>query len=349
MICQWRRKEYDVRKACGLEPVVQNNYPGCFPLTRNKKKKKKRQRRNLRTDKEPEQEEEEEEELELEQNQQRSSRKSKRKDTNFLQTVHDVILYNDQHRNNPNHTTVKIRMDESNFEPAEDKNWEAWILEQSQQMNTDEELYHAMRHKYHGGNHTEELHQQYRQLFQGEELAWFNYWPMLGVRTEYYFRYSGSQTIPPCYGNRMDDSREGTNHWRVMKDPIRIHTRQLHELQRLTAERIAPIDSDINACQPDTAAHVTRETNENSNDNDDGDVSGSSSSSSTARNSDGGSSPGKILTVNNARPLQAWASAHFKTFCECKDWESKFPEDRNWCKIQDLEERFYDKPYNFGW
>jgi len=362
VICQWRRAEYEVRQACGLDPVVAPNYPGCFPLTTRKhhnrtKKQRQRQRRHLRTTQEQEEQEEDEEEEDMEANQHRSSKTSKRKETtHFLQTVHDVILYNDQHRNHPNHTTVNIRMEESNFEPAEEKNWEAWIVEQSQQMTTDEELYHALRHKYHGGNHTIELHRQYRHLLQGDEVAWFNYWPLVGVKTEYYFRYSGSQTIPPCYGNRRDNSREGTNHWRVMKDPLRIHTRQLHELQRLTAERIAPMDSAINACQPDTAARVTRETEDTTNnatdtdDDGDGDVAGSSSSSSfTARNSEGGSTPGRIVTVNNARPLQAWSKAHFKTFCECKNWESKFPEDRNWCKIQDEQERFYDKPYNFGW
>lgn len=213
-------------------------------------------------------------------------------------------------------------MEEGNWAPAEDKDWDAWITEQSKTMSGNEDLYHKMKDMYHGGNHTEELHEQYRKLFQYEELEWFNYWPMLGVRTEYYFRYSGSQTIPPCYGNAVDESRVGTNHWRVMKDPIRIHTRQLHELRRLTAERIAPIDSPVNACRPDTAAKVTRDNTVDSN---------------------------KIVDVNNARPLQSWSKPHFKTFCECKDWPSKWPEDRKWCEIEDINERFYSKPYNFGW
>lgn len=188
-------------------------------------------------------------------------------------------------------------------------------------MSEDDDLYHRMKDMHHGGNYTEDLHRQFRELFQYEELEWFNYWPMLGVRTEYYFRYSGSQTIPPCYGNFIEESRVGTNHWRVMKDPIRIHTRQLTELRRLTADRIAPIDSAVNACQPDTAAKVTRDGNDKD----------------------------KVVDVNNARPLMSWTKPHFKTFCECKDWESKFPEDRNWCAIEDINERFYNKPYNFGW
>lgn len=90
------------------------------------------------------------------------------------------------------------------------------------------------------------------------------------------------------------------------------------ELERLIRERIAPINDAVNPCQPDTAAKVSE---------------------------DG--------RVNTARPLMYTnATAHVKTFCECKDWESKWPEDREWCRIRDINERFYDKPYNFdtdGW
>eukprot|EP00532_Pseudo-nitzschia_australis_P005419 CAMPEP_0168185640 /NCGR_PEP_ID=MMETSP0139_2-20121125/13962_1 /TAXON_ID=44445 /ORGANISM="Pseudo-nitzschia australis, Strain 10249 10 AB" /LENGTH=575 /DNA_ID=CAMNT_0008107505 /DNA_START=218 /DNA_END=1942 /DNA_ORIENTATION=- len=295
VICQWRRKEYDVRIACGLNPI-ESNYPGCFPLQR-----RERDRNLRRHDQQP--------------------RSQKFPDGTDFRTAHDIILYNDKHRNNPNHTNVRLHMEESNWGPAEAKDWDVWIEEQSKKMSGDEDLYHTMREKHHGGNHTEELHHQFRKLFQYEELEWFNYWPMLGVRTEYYFRYSGSQTIPPCYGNFVEESRVGTNHWRVMKDPIRIHTRQLTELRRLTAERIAPLGSPVDACLPDTAAEVTRD-----------DVDST-----------------KIVDVNNARPLQSWVKPHFKTFCECKDWPSKWPEDQKWCEIEDIEERFYSKPYNFGW
>mmetsp|Transcript_25784 Transcript_25784/g.28947 ORF Transcript_25784/g.28947 Transcript_25784/m.28947 type:complete len:581 (+) Transcript_25784:49-1791(+) len=305
IICQWRRKEYEVRKECGLD-LVESTYPGCFPLKRDRERNRNRNRnrkRNIRRTSSTTQEE-----------------SQSNTATNFL-TAQDVILYNDRHKNNPNHTNVKIRMEESNWAPTEDKDWDTWIGEQSKKMSEEEDLYHRMRNMDHGGNHTEELHRQFRTLFQYEELEWFNYWPMLGVRTEYYFRYSGSQTIPPCYGNFVDESRVGTNHWRIMKDPIRIHTRQLQELRRLTAERIAPIDSVVNACQPDTAAKVKKDAMD----------------------------PSKIIDVNNARPLMSWTKPHFKTFCECKDWESKWPEDRNWCNIEDINERFYGKPYNFGW
>jgi hypothetical protein len=102
-----------------------------------------------------------------------------------------------------------------------------------------------------------------------------------------------------------------------MKDPIRIHPRQLDELKRLLADRIAPTGSAVNECENDTAAKVTRD-----------------------------SSSGKVLEVNTARPLMSTSKNHYKTFCECKDWPSKWPEDRQWCENTE-QERFYDQPYNF--
>jgi Eukaryotic-type carbonic anhydrase len=288
VICQWRRHEYDVRTECGLDPV-DSTYPGCFPLTR----------RNLR-----------------ESGGDGSINKKKKRHPRF-QTAMDVLLYNEQHRNHPNHTDIKIHMEESNWAPAQEKDWDAWIQEQSDKMRDEDELYHRMKKMDHSGNHTDDLHEQYRKLLQYDELEWFNYWPLLGVRTEYYFRYSGGQTIPPCYGNFNENSRAETNHWRVMKDPTRIHPRQLKELKRLIAERIAPSDDPVKPCKPDTAAKVTRDDNED------------------------------IVDVEAARPLQDWNLVHFKTFCECKDWGSKWPEDREWCLEEDIEKRFYDHPYNF--
>ena len=96
-----------------------------------------------------------------------------------------------------------------------------------------------------------------------------------------------------------------------MKDPIRIHSRQLDEMRRLMRERIAPVDDPVMACQPDTAAKI------------DGEI------------------------VDTARPVQPLHEVHFMVFCECNDWPSKWPEDREWCAIEDINERFYDTPYNF--
>jgi hypothetical protein len=103
-----------------------------------------------------------------------------------------------------------------------------------------------------------------------------------------------------------------------MKDPIRIHPRQLRELQRLIADRIAPKGSPVSECEEDTAAKVKRDDDQ-------------------------------VIEVDTARPLMSWQKVHFKTFCECKDWDSKWPEDRKWCTIDDIDERFFDKMYNFGW
>mmetsp|Transcript_8669 Transcript_8669/g.18721 ORF Transcript_8669/g.18721 Transcript_8669/m.18721 type:complete len:449 (-) Transcript_8669:740-2086(-) len=304
VICQWRRKEYEVRKECGLNPI-HSTYAGCFPLNKG--------RRNLRRQTDGD----------------KTDLTFKRHPKGF-RTAHDVILYNEFHKNNPNHTEVHIHMEESNWDPADDTiDWDSFMVEQSQKMNKEEELYQKMAtfNKASSGNNNathEALHEQYRrELLNYEEIPWFNYWPMLGVRTEYYFRYSGTQTIPPCYGDFDSSSRKGTNHWRVMKDPIRIHRRQLIELRRLIAERIAPKDDPIKSCSADTAAKVKVDSTRDSND------------------------PSKYLEVNTARPLQDSDRVHFKTFCECKDWVSKWPEDRQWCKIEDMNERFFDKKYNF--
>lgn len=298
VICQWRRKEYEVRKQCGL-PSVESTYPGCFPMNDR--------RRNLRRrddDENPEQH-------------------FKRHPKGF-RTAHDVILYNDFHKDDPNHTDIKLHMEDSNWDPADDTiDWDNFVAEQSQKMNEEDELYRKLMAAGNNLTHSA-LHEQYRRaLLEYDEIPWFNYWPMLGVRTEYYFRYSGTQTIPPCYGDFDPSSRKGTNHWRVMKDPIRIHPRQLVELRRLIAERIAPKDSPINACLSDTAAKVRIDQSRDPMD------------------------PAKYSEVNTARPLQSWDRVHYKTFCECKDWDSKWPEDRKWCQIDDMNTRFFDKKYNF--
>jgi Eukaryotic-type carbonic anhydrase len=45
---------------------------------------------------------------------------------------------------------------------------------------------------------------------------WHNYFAINDVKTQYYYRYSGSQTIPPCYGSFVPgkNNRKQTNHWR---------------------------------------------------------------------------------------------------------------------------------------
>eukprot|EP00977_Amphora_coffeiformis_P000846 scaffold184_cov179-Amphora_coffeaeformis.AAC.5 len=142
---------------------------------------------------------------------------------------------------------------------------------------------------------------------------WFNYFPMLDVRTEYYYRYSGSQTVPPCYGEWFSgNDRRQTNHWRVMKDPIRVSRRQIDEMHRLLRERIAPFDDPVRPCQPDTAAKQFPNS----------------------------------TRVSVARPVQSTRGVHFEVFCECDDWTSKWPEDQKWCAMDKLD-RLYRHPYNF--
>jgi len=134
------------------------------------------------------------------------------------------------------------------------------------------------------------------------------YWPyewMLKVGTEYYYRYEGTQMVPPCWE---------VVHWRVMKDPIKVHKRQIRELNRLLAWRRSP--SGANRCQPDTAGVLSRN--------------------------------GKRVALN--REIQYYHTQHRKVFCECKDWPSKFEGDQEWCKNWKEDtagDRFYKTPYSF--
>lgn len=108
--------------------------------------------------------------------------------------------------------------------------------------------------------------------------------------------------VPPCWE---------TVHWRVMKDPIRVHRRQIAELNRLLAWRRDP-----DTCRRDTAGIVS----------DDGN------------------------TVKMNREVQYYHNRHRKVFCECKDWPSKFEGDRAWCDDwrDDVDhDRFYRRPYSF--
>jgi len=138
-----------------------------------------------------------------------------------------------------------------------------------------------------------------------EDVEWWPYEWLVKVETEYYFRYEGTQMVPPCWE---------VVHWRVMKDPIQVHERQIKELNRLLAWRISPSGS--NQCEPETA----------------GDVS-----------SDG-------QTVDLSRRTQYYHTQHRKVFCECKDWPSKFEGDRKWCENWKSDPgyiRFYQTPYSF--
>ena len=133
-------------------------------------------------------------------------------------------------------------------------------------------------------------------------LEWFPYEWLIKAGTEYYYRYEGTMLTPPCWE---------VVHWRAMKDPIRVHPRQIKELQRLLAWRLNP-----DSCDVDTAGVVS----------DDGN------------------------TVDLSRETMYYESPHRMVFCECKDWPSKFPGDQEWCRNwkQDTNyDRFYKRPYSF--
>lgn len=158
IICEWRRHENNVRQECGLDPIEQN-YPGCFPNTR---------RRNLRTE----------------------SRRRQVQRQQF-QTIHDVIIHNTRHKNNPNVTKPTIILEDVNFEPMDPKkDWDAWIQNESDKLRAQDAAYRA-KQKAANMTHPDEDTDEYRRLIQGDEIDWYNYFLMLGVRTEYYFRYSG--------------------------------------------------------------------------------------------------------------------------------------------------------------
>jgi len=215
-------------------------------------------------------------------------------------SAHDIIMHNAMRADGD--PVRKIVLDDRDTEPNDaDFDWDEFIAsiyqQEEEQVEGDPGDRHLMDYEHVG--------------------PWFNYWPMIGCKTEYYYRYSGTQTVPPCYGQFNPDtlgSRGFTNHWRIMKDPIRVSRRQIKELHRLLRERIAPPDDPIRPCRPDTAAKP---------DPDD---------------------PSKVST---ARPLQSYHEAHFKVFCECENWGSKWNEDKAWCQIQDKNERLFDHPYNY--
>lgn len=70
-------------------------------------------------------------------------------------------------------------------------------------------------------------------------IPWFPYEWLIEVGTEYYYRYEGTQIVPPCWEDV---------HWRVLMQPIVVHERQIKELNRLLAWRRNP-----RTCRVETA------------------------------------------------------------------------------------------------
>ncbi|KAL3905716.1 MAG: hypothetical protein SGILL_009564, partial [Bacillariaceae sp.] len=160
----WRKQEHQVRQECGQDPI-ETSYPGCFPLSRrDRQRQRERQLRRSR--------------MTVEEKAVQAKRKR-------FQTVADVLLYNEKHQNDPHHADIPIHLDEPDHAPAEAKDWNTWIQEKSHQMNKEDQFYEELKNDEFGGNSTDAaLHEQFRKLLEGEEIPWFNYWPMLGVRSE---------------------------------------------------------------------------------------------------------------------------------------------------------------------
>jgi hypothetical protein len=135
----------------------------------------------------------------------------------------------------------------------------------------------------------------------------------IGFVVSYLLLCSCSYFVFPVPFITGPNNRANTTHWRVMKDPIRVTTRQITELHRLIKNRIAPANDPISPCKSDTAA----------------------------RPYDGDST-----RVNVSRPLMQTNKAHYDSFCACQ-WDSHFQEDVNWCAISDENQRLFQQPYNF--
>jgi Eukaryotic-type carbonic anhydrase len=174
-------------------------------------------------------------------------------------------------------------------------------------IEEEDEVFFSNMMKRHMENESKDLNEQEMRRRRLVNYEHVDYWPyewLLKVKTEYYFRYEGTLTVPPC---------KDQVHWRVLKDPIYVARRQIDELHRLMQERISPQDSEFKQCQPDHA---------------------------------GSPRPGNPEKFDFMRPLQENHKLHRLVFCECKDWKSLFPSDKEWCK-RGIRERFYDHPYNF--
>jgi Eukaryotic-type carbonic anhydrase len=282
VICAWREAEEKNRRACGL-PSIEEEYPGCYAYARGHSATGNTS--TIATQGVRGRLLEDEDAFESAEYKPASS-------------AMDMLMENLFQANTGNATYIQKDINFGDTpEDIENFDWDAFIAEEYKK----DEMKKSQKHRH---------------LMNYNHVPWFNYFPMLEVRTEYFYRYSGAQTTPPCYGKFISGTRAQTYHWRVFKDPIRVTQRQIDEMHRLLRERIAPKDDKLRSCQKDTAAATD---------------------------------PNDPKKVSVARPLQSTHEAHFQVFCECINWRSKFMEDQNWCKTFKDQQmtRFYDHPYNF--
>ena len=111
----------------------------------------------------------------------------------------------------------------------------------------EEEAYIASIDEFRRREAMNETERRHRHLLNYDHVPYNAYEWMLAVKTEYYFRYEGTLTNPPC---------SDIIHWRVMKDPILVNPMQIKELERLLARRVAPKGSKFKECQVDTAGKL---------------------------------------------------------------------------------------------
>jgi Eukaryotic-type carbonic anhydrase len=311
LICQYRKVEEQTRRRCGL-PSVLTSYPGCRVYTRGHSdatvnitldfgwSSSVSEGDSNSTDSETE------DSGNSTESNTNSTERMVRRRINEAKSAHDIIV-----EDYLEYSAREERAGGSDEEPFQPRRL---VLDENEMdnINVDWEAFiqsvYAEEDAYKNGHR--QLETDYT------DVSWHNYFPMIGCKTEYYYRYSGTMTVPPCYGRLRlgENNRQNTNNWRIMKDPIKVSTRQIDELHRLIRSRIAPVDDPLKACRADTAAATP--------------------------------DPENPSRISVARPLQSNDSTHWTVFCECENWESKWTQDQNWCEL-DKSTRFFDHPYNF--
>jgi len=161
-----------------------------------------------------------------------------------------TVLVN-QEENTPKNDEEKTNvLDERAENSSTGEDGEVWTKE----TLTDDEYFGTLmeRHLKNENVIRDEDERRRRRLINYDDVSYWPYEWLVKVNTEYYFRYEGTQAVPPC---------KDKVHLRVMKDPIPIAPRQLAELERLLAERISPKNSRTKECELDNAGAVRPNTN----------------------------------------------------------------------------------------
>ena len=147
ILCQWRRKENEVRLACGLPPVT-GSYPGCFPYNNG---------RNLRKTQES-------------------------TDKQQYGNVVDLILAQREQASKAakgvdTPDIPRLALTPENWGPSDMTEEQAadFISRESAKFKADDELWQQLHQEF---NNTDKAHEEYharhRHLMGGEELEWFS-------------------------------------------------------------------------------------------------------------------------------------------------------------------------------